>query len=517
MTFSVTRIRYCERAEQVGWTPIRVFKRNEFILLETVVISLVCCKNPMAARNPTAASATILLILTISMLFCTDSPSGPEDDPPVIEILFPTSSTYDKDGDGLVDIEITFRDTGSGLDAQSLEIESNRPLGPSGTGGTNLLTSFVVIERDSLHIVLEETTESLLPSGEVELNVKLSDRAGNRIETTIRLDLPAGSFHRHMPSPTSDEFGQGMEIVPEGPDGQPIGFLLLRSELVPFDPRALSYGAPISTGGIVDPVDGEWDPATKRLYLVSVTTGDVIVLDPVTMQLEPPILIFARSTGISRSPSGLLYISCSTTPATFSVVDPLQRREVRFVQTSVIDPGQPGEPAFIHTPRIPNEEDRAYIPLNVVPGGLLVVDLITGNVIRNLDLNPDSHLGGIAVESVLDRDRGLLYVSELLTPGGLTVLDIDTETIIARITRPDFGGAFPALSPSGDRIFLTLANRTGGVPENWIIDTTTFELLARIPVPHTSFSGAHQVAFRPDGQLVFAVTGDGMSVYLNRE
>lgn len=471
----------------------------------------------MRTNSYAATYGTLLVSAVLLGVNCSDGPSGPEDDPPVIEILFPTAGSYDRDQDGLVDIEIAFRDTGSGLNEQSLEIRSNRPLGPSGTGGANILDSFEIVARDSLHIVLEETTNSLLPTGEIDLVVRIADRLGNLMEGTIQLDLPAGAFHKHMPSPTADDFGQGIELVPTGPNGAPVGLLLLRAELVPFDPRELTYGEPVSTQGVVDPVDGEWDTQTQRLYLVSVTSGDVVVLDPVTMQIEQSIPIFARSTGISQGPSGLLYISCSTPRATISVVDPVAHREIRFLETTVTDPVFPNEPAFIATPRVAREEDRAYVPLQISPGGILVVDLVTAQVIRNIDVNPLSPLGGIVVESDMNQDRTILYLGESLQPGGLTVLDVESESIVTRVLAPGFRGAYPTLSPTEDRIFLTLGSGTGGVPENWIIDTATFEILARIPVPHANFSGAHQSVFRPDGQLVFVVTGNGMSVYLNRE
>jgi hypothetical protein len=174
----------------------------------------------------------------------------------------------------------------------------------------------------------------------------------------------------------------------------------------------------------------------------------------------------------------------------------------------VIDPQNPGEPAFIHTPQLPAEEDRAYIPLNVFPAGILVVDPVSGAVLRNLDVNPENPSGGIAVESVLDRERGLLFLSELLDPGGLTVLDINSETVVARRVASSFAGKFPELSPSENRLFLTLGRNVLGTPENWVFDTNTFEILSRIPVHDADFTGANRAVFRMDGQLCFRCHGE---------
>lgn len=468
--------------------------------------------------NSYAAACGMLLVSAVLLgVHCSDGPSGPEDDPPVIEILFPTGGAHDRDGDGLVDIEIAFRDTDSSLDPQTLQIESSRRLGPSGVGGVDLLTSFNIVERDSLHIVLEETSKALLPNGNFELRVTVSDRAGNTSTIASQLSLPAGAFHTFMQSPVPGRFPVGIEVVPAGPGGRPLGVLLSDSELIPFDTESLTFADPIPLAFVHSPIDGEWNPSTGRLFIVSSLSPDLLPFDPVNLVIESPTLISARAIGISRDLSDLLYLALSTTPASFSVVDPVIREEIAVFQTEITDPLNPSEAAFIRTPRVPSSKDVVYIPLGVDPGGLLVVDAATGQVLRHLDLSPNSPGLGFVVETAFNRNTGLLYASELSHPGGLTVFDTNSESVVARTLREGVGGKFPTLSPSGRRVFLSLAANPPAQAENWFLDATSYELLERIPVEGIGSAGSNASAFRPDGQLVFVASGNGVAVYLNRE
>ncbi len=472
----------------------------------------------MRAHNYTVACGALLVSAVLLGVQCSDGPAGPEDDPPVIEILSPTDGTYDRDGDGLVDIEIAFRDTGSGLNEQSLEIMSNRPLGPSSTGDTNILDSFEIVARDSLHIVLEETTNSLLPTGEIDLVVRVADRLGNRMEETIRLDLPAAAFHKHMPSPVPNRIPIGIEMIPAVQGGAgPLGALLSDNELIPFDPVSLEFAAPVGFTFFQSPIDGEWDPSLRRLFIVSDLNSVVLPFDPVTLSFESPIPVSARSIGISRGPTGDLYLASVSTPASISIVAPQLGQEVDVLTTTITDPLNPSDGVFIRTPRVPSSDDIVYVPLGVHPGGLLVLENGTGAVLRHLDLDPSGPSMGFAVESTFDPVSGLLFLSDLVRPGGLRVLDTNSETVVGSVLRDNIGGKFPSLSPSKRRVFLTVASDPPAPAENWFIDATTFELLTRIRIPNVGSSGANASAFRPDGQLVFVVSGNGIVVYLNRE
>ena len=476
-------------------------------------------ENRMRTNNYVVAWAGLFLSVLLLSVQCSDGPpSGPENDPPMIEILFPTAGSYDRDQDGLVDIEVAFRDTGSGLNEQSLEIRSNRPLGPSGTGGTNILDSFEIVVRDSLHIVLEETTEALLPYGETDVVIEVNDRLDNHVEETMRLDLPAGAFHKQMPSPVPDRIPIGIEMIPGVPgESDALGALLSDSELIPFDPFSLEFGPAIGFTFFQSPVDGEWYSSRRRLFIVSDLNPVVLPFDPVTSSFESPIPVSARSSGISQGPTGDLYLASVTTPASISIVNPQLGQEVDVLTTTITDPLNPSDGVFVRTPRVPSTNAVVYVPLGVHPGGLVVLENETGTVLRHLDLDPSGPSMGFAVESAFDPASGLLYLSDLVRPGGLTIFDTNAETVVGRVVRENVGGKFPSLSPSRRRVFLSVAADQPAPAENWFIDATTFELISRIEVPGIGSSGSNASVFRPDGQLVFVVSGNGIAVYLNRE
>ncbi|MGH7571857.1 MAG: YncE family protein [Gemmatimonadota bacterium] len=460
------------------------------------------------------------LLLALALWSCGDSPTGSDRTSPMVAIVFPSDrENYDRDGDGLVDIEVQFTDSGSGVDETTLELAASRPAGPQGQGGTDLLQVFEVVARDSASAVLGETTEALLPDGEVILTVRVSDRAGRTGEATRTIELPAGAFHRRLDLGLPPAGAPvNVEILPDGSRGYVLGDLgRLSLGFVPFDPHTLEFFPPIESPAVSNPFDAEYDPVAQRVFAVSINVPFMVVLDPSTGTLEASIPIFSRGVGVERGPqSGLLYVALSTTPAAIAVVDPVERRQVRVIQTAFTDPSNPGQEAFLKTPRLPAIEDRIYVPLSVGPGGILVLDQASGELLEWIDINPSPGQIDNPVESTLDRLRQKLYVADLSGAGaGLVEIDITRNEVARRITTERPGAKFPVLSPSGNRLFVTL----GGVgleadAENWLVDTTTFTILQRFQSINPCCD--NDAAFRPDGQLVFVASGGGLAVYLNR-
>ncbi|MGH7571859.1 MAG: YncE family protein [Gemmatimonadota bacterium] len=460
-----------------------------------------------------------LLPCVLALWSCGDSPTGSDRTSPMVAIVFPSDrENHDRDGDGLVDIEVQFTDSGSGVDETTLEIMASRPAGPQGQAGSDLLQVFEVVARDSASAVLEETSESLLPDGEVILTVRISDRAGRTGEATRTMELPAGAFHRRLDLGLPPAGAPvHVKILPDGSRGYvmaPLGRLSLG--FVPFDPHTLEVFPPIESPAIPEPWDGEFDPITRRFYAISGDVPFVVVLDPATETLEEPIPVFARGVGVERGPqTGLLYVALSTTPAAIAVVDPVERREVRVIRTEFTDPSNPGQEAFVKTPRLPTEEDRLYVPLGVNPGGVLVLDQASGEFLERIDINPSLDRVDDPVGSALHRGRQKLYVADI-SGAGLVEIDIMTNEVTRRIVPEIRGAKFPVLSPSGNRLFVTLGGFVGEEAENWLVDTASFTVLERFREVDPDHAGDNGSAFRPDGQLVFVASGGGLAVYLNR-
>ena len=94
-----------------------------------------------------------------------------------------------------------------------------------------------------------------------------------------------------------------------------------------------------------------------------------------------------------------------------------------------------------------------------------------------------------------DTKRGLLYV---VIPGraghGLLMVDLDTLQVRGHVKTPHGPWAI-ALSPSGDRIFLSSFLKTGV----WVIDPDARRVVEHLPGPASS----RALAVSPDGQLLF--------------
>ena len=445
---------------------------------------------------------------------CGSGPSGPERDSPMIEIRFPVAGDYDRDDDGLMDIEVAFVDIGSGIDPGTVQIVSSRPLGPDGQGGTDLLEHFGIVEWDDSHLVLEETTDALLPDGPVDVIVRVADQVGNPTEERITVDLPAGEFHRYLSAgPQGIAFERfAIEMLPDGSKGY-----LLGQPILPFDPFGLTYGQPIAVPGFIRFLfDGVYDPATRRLYLMDVNSAEMLVLDPETDQFEASIGTSARGVALELGPSGLIYAALSARTASVSVVDPVLRQQTRLIQLPY-EAHPLNDAASIGEVRVPVAEDRLFIILGVGPAGLGVFDM-DGEQIDWVDLNPSDAHPGFANQSEIDRMAKKLYVTDTRRPGGMVEVDLANQTTVRELRKEGLGGRNLALSPSNRRAVVTLSADPGLAPENWLVDLSSFTILERLPtIMNIDQPGDQKVVFRPDGQLFFIVSGNGLSVYLNRE
>ncbi len=452
------------------------------------------------------------LALMAAAFGCDGSPSALDRNPPEIRIVFPAAGEYDRDGDGLVDVEIEFTDP---VHRTTVSVETSGALGPGGRGGTDLLEAFQEVEWKQTRLVLEETTGALLPSGSIQIVVRATNRAGSESVASRTVELPAGVLHTRLPIPMA-EFSDALGIVML-PDGTR-GFVPLRDgRLVSFDPYEVKLERAVSEVFIRDMVTGVYHPTTKKVYIASLSPF-IYVFDPVTMKFEGWIQVSDKSIGIELAPSGLLYVAllANAFQALVEVVDPVAGRKIRRLDLGYTDLENPRNPGRIGTPRIPPEGDRLYIPLGVDPFGLLVVDPVSGETRQIIDIHPSPLSQGNAHDSAMDPDRRRLYLTEA---SGLTEVDIDENRMTRRIESSGYRLRFVSLSPSGRRLFVSsLGASTGDSSESWLVDVDAFTIVARFTVESDlRYGGEYRSVFRPDGQLVFVNHGEDIAVYLNRE
>ncbi|MGH7558153.1 MAG: hypothetical protein ACREMD_10350 [Gemmatimonadota bacterium] len=165
-----------------------------------------------------------LSLLPLAIVACSscsdDGPTAPRDTgSPLIEVRFPTSAAaIDRDGDGLVDLEVAFSDPGSGIDGATIRLTADRSLKGGPVVGSELTEVWTVPRADSAGLVIEETVDHLLPRGEVRLTVSVADRAGNPMSRQVTLELPPAARHRVLDLDADLKFNTGQITV--GPEGR---------------------------------------------------------------------------------------------------------------------------------------------------------------------------------------------------------------------------------------------------------------------------------------------------------
>lgn len=164
-------------------------------------------------------------------------------------------------------------------------------------------------------------------------------------------------------------------------------------------------------------------------------------------------------------------------------------------QVSSLDLGDPP-----HELAISPDRRRAYIPLygdgvygnNPNPDHrIVIVDLAKRAVEATLDVAPNLACHGLQVDT-----DGLLYASCDLSRT-LLVIDPDARSVESVIDL-DGAGHWAAALPDGSKVYT--ANKDD-VPFVSVVDLTTRELVARVPMPN----GTQGITVSPDGTQVLAM------------
>ncbi len=174
-----------------------------------------------------AALAVGLLLWTTGAACRSDLPIGPRDSvPPTVRLVFPVPGTgaYDRDSDGLMDLELVWADSGGAVNPATLRITAVEGGVPGVSKDANLVPGWRLVRLDSTGAVLEETVASLLREGETRLAVSVADRDGNSItDTTPPFRLPPGAFHQAIPltgmPSCQDDRGVNLALSPDGRKG----------------------------------------------------------------------------------------------------------------------------------------------------------------------------------------------------------------------------------------------------------------------------------------------------------
>lgn len=419
----------------------------------------------------------------------------------------------------MLDLEVAFSDPGSGIDTTSIELKADRSLkGPAGNGA-NLLEVWTVARADSAGVVIEERVDNLLPQGEVTLRIAVVDRAGNRMERTLTVELSPAARHKVMDLQT-DTFINSSQVA-VSPDGQfayvAIDRLNQGSAVAIVDlerlewVRNLSWPAAGLSEMVVDPVRG-------RLYVGSFLQPQIAVIDLATQAFLAPFQISARGIGMALSEQRAeLYLGLEVegggSTAFISVVDVDQGVEKRVIDLGLTSRVNPGVTMGMNALVLDQTETLLFATThpNFVGEGILVIDPVEGRLLGQIDMAPErsDFLSGA-------RDLDLVGV-ELVATGENFATGTGGRVVVFPVDDPEhmrFGPTegqfvFPrdlAVAPDGLDWAIAAFNNPDLPHQVLLMDSASLQTIWRdeLPLGATSPFG---IAFRPEGN-VFVVAGN---------
>jgi hypothetical protein len=154
-----------------------------------------------------------------------------------IQYPLPDGGLYDRDSNGLADLELAWSDSGGRVDPASLRVTCAPDCLPGVPSDTNLAVGWRVVRRDSAGAVLEETVPLLLREGQRTLAVTVADTAGNAAAAArVTLTLPRGAYHGSISLAGTPECQpeRGVNLA-FSPDGRK-GFAPFHHCVAVFDP-----------------------------------------------------------------------------------------------------------------------------------------------------------------------------------------------------------------------------------------------------------------------------------------
>ncbi len=432
----------------------------------------------------------------------------PDTTAPRFQVLAPVDTLYDLDGDKLVDVSITWADSGGLIDPASARVRSLRALnGPADTT-TNLIAVWRVVRLDRAGLLLRETLDNLLPDDQNRLEISVADTAGNRTTDTISFTLPHAAFYTTIETGVASWY-YSLDIVIDGAGRR--GYMTAGQTLVVFDPESLRVVARITSGASSYLADIALDEARSFAY---VGEGYVEKYDLRTNSFVERVPGTYSTSGLafSRADSRLLYTG-EDFAGWLGYVDVVANQRVdQMVIPHLYSPEE-----FISELAVLAGDAKLYMA-RYYQGGILVVDPRTRQILRHVQMAGSSPF--FTGDFILSRDDRHLYVAlKDAAPRGVGDLDTSTDSIVRTMDFPAFVPNGIGLSPSQRRLFVTMGQAYSNIPpRNFLLDVQRWAVLESFDQP--AAPGAipdGPVAFRPDGKLIFVGRNLVIDAYLNRE
>jgi DNA-binding beta-propeller fold protein YncE len=432
----------------------------------------------------------------------------PDTTAPRFQILSPVDTLYDLDGDRLVDVSLAWQDPGGAVNPASIRVRTLRPLNGSADTATNLLSVWRVARADTGGLLLRETLANLLPDGLNRLEVSVKDTAGNRQVDTLVFTLPPGAFYTTIETGVTSSADHAIGIVVDSAGRR--GYMAASQSLVVFDAESLRLVTTIPSGGasflrdiVLDEPRGHAYVSDGRIERYDLRTNTLIGRVPGTFATGA--LAFSRTTPsllyAGEAFAGALgYVDIVADARIDGMLIPHTFEE--FVNDLAVLPG-----------------DTKLYMTRYDQGGILVIDPVNKQILRHLE-----YINGARFytdDFVLSRDDRHLYIALLdADPRGIADLDTQTDSVVRFLPLFPYVPGALGLSPSQRRLFVTTGEQFLDFPaRNVLVDVERWAVIQEFDRPHPpgTIRVDGQVAFRPDGKLIFVSRDLVVDVYLNRE
>lgn len=421
-------------------------------------------------------------------------PPPPDEAPPTVTVLSPVDSSYDLNADGLLDLHLQWSDS-SGVDAASATVRVLGGIEHPLEGTVDLLQRWTVEARDDGSLLMRETPQHLLYSGDRRIEVRVADAEGNVLTDTIEFVLPPLSLHKR--APLEGEWVADDAVYCED-DGRL--YMSLSAGIARIDPAGLVeeqrayYGGGTVLGDLVCLPDNRIGYGSNFGF----TVLDRNTLDMVFEKLWPAL-------GLARSKLNpdIVYGGAGNSPV--SEVYAFHRVNGEIMDTIPVPP-QPeyGRDWLVALEVLP-EDEKLYV---AKWDGVYAVDPRTHEFLGRVRItSPRYDYQGNSEDLRLSPDARWLYVPVTYgEPHGLAIVSPEQDSAVQVMEFFNSGSPIRvAVSPSGERVFVTTVDSNrDGTAANYLVRPGAYgegKILARLP------HGAPAAAERFDGAVVFHPNG----------
>ena len=442
----------------------------------------------------------------------SDSPRQPDRSPPQLQVFSPVDTSYDLDGDKLVDVSVQWTDSGSAVDYARAHLYSIEGVNGPAASGTDLLTVWRLERLDATGLLVHETRANLLHPGLNHLIISVPDLLGNTLTDTLAFTLPYGAFAKTIPS--------GLTMGAQPADGITICaddnrlYMAAGVNLVVADPDSLKVTTVVPDPGAPDalatPLCVSDDPVLYVTLLVE-------RFNRTTHQWLAEVDSSYQSLGIaqSRLNPDLLYVG-ETTDGVIGVVSRSQHKRVgQLLSFAPVT-------EYIHSIVVLDGDSKLYAT-EATQGGVLVVDPVKDSVLKRIPVGGSAYASqgdsGDTQSLTRTADGRHIYAAvDLGLPTGIVDIDTQADSVVRTLSLYNYYCINLALSPDQSRAFVSTQDN-GSPSENVLVDISGWRVLQTFPRPRSAGATRFDrgVVFSTDGKLVFVSHDVDIDVYLTRE